>query len=90
MFDANLCGTPTGDTVWVKFHGKVGKDKSNIQAGKYMCQVIKGGTLFNDNDAYLIVVYNPSLRNAKSVLSRIVSYQDVGDRWVTYEGHCDE
>ena len=90
MFDANLCGTPEGSVVWVKFWGKVGEDKSNIQAGTYKCMVIKGGSLFKPRDSYLISVYNPSLRKAKSVESLLVSYQTVGNRWVTYEGHVDD
>jgi hypothetical protein len=90
MFDANLCGTPTGSKVWVKFHGKVGNDKSNIQAGNYKCTVIKGGNLFDPKDNYLIAVHNPSLRKSKSVDSLLVSYQAVGNRWVTYEGHIEE
>lgn len=89
IFDANLCGTPKGTLIYVKFHGKIGEDKSNIQSGKYEATVIKGGSLFEDRDDYLISVHNPSLRKAKSVESLLVSYQDVGYRWVTYEGHID-
>lgn len=45
--------------------------------------------LMSNMDDYLISVHNPSLRKAKSVESLLVSYQDVGYRWVTYEGHID-
>lgn len=90
MFDANLCGTPAGSNIYVKFHGRIGDDKSNIQAGTYRCMVIKGGKLFDPEDNYLISVHNPSLRKASSVESLLVSYQTVGDRWVTYEGHIEK
>lgn len=90
MFDANLCAVPEGSDVWVKFWGKVGEDKSNIQAGTYRAVVIKGDSLFSDKDICLISVHNPSLRKAKSVESLLVSYQTVGNRWVTFEGYVND
>lgn len=90
MFDANLCGTPSGSEVWVKFHGKIGGDKSNIQAGTYECKIIKSSGKLFDRKGIELLVFKPSLRKRRMSDSLIVTNLDVGCRWVTYEGHVEK
>lgn len=87
MMDANLCGTPKGSAIYVKFIGSASKfgDTTNILAGTYECLVVSDTS--DTPDAMVITVYNPMFRKAPTIPSLCVCEADIGDRWVTYEGH---
>jgi hypothetical protein len=86
MFDANLCAAPEGSKVWVKFTGSPSKfgDKTNIIAGTYKCMVLRVEGI---GEELTLVVYNANFRNSFIKKATFVHYSDVGNRWVTYEGH---
>lgn len=90
MFDANLCEIPVGSSIYVRFHGKIGGDKSNIQAGTYACKIVKSSGARYDRKGIEFLVLNPSLRKNRMPKSLIVTNLDVGCRWVTFEGYMGE
>jgi len=89
MMDANLCAVPEGDKVWVKFTGPagLGGDKTNIIAGTYKCMVVDVEGI---EEELTLAVYNAQLRKEPTRKVMFVHYSDVGDRWVTYEGHVND
>jgi hypothetical protein len=92
MFDANLCRVPVGHNIWVKFCGRHSNhgDNSGIIGSVYRCEVIKNTGI---DEEMVIAVHKGHLRfkrrfyNDQDTSVVNVSYDDTGDRWVSYDGH---